>query len=69
MRVVLARTPWMQGRPDSAAAMAEEAIEQALTDSPLTQCQVIAMGSLVIAMWSGLLEPARPLARQVADLE
>jgi hypothetical protein len=69
MRVMLARTLWMQGRPDSAAAMAEEAIEQALTDSPLAQCQVITMGALVIAMWSGLAEPARLLAGQLVDLE
>ena len=69
MRVMLARTLWMQGRPDSAAAMAEEAVEQALTDSPLAHCQVIVMGSLVIAMWSGLTEPARLLARQLVDLE
>ncbi|RZL35788.1 MAG: hypothetical protein EOP35_12385 [Rubrivivax sp.] len=69
MRVMLARTLWMQGRPDSAAAMAAEAIEHARTDSPLAQCQVIAMGSLVIAMWSGLAEPARQLAAQLADLE
>ncbi|MBI3346859.1 MAG: hypothetical protein HY020_06560 [Burkholderiales bacterium] len=69
MRVMLARTLWMQGRPDSAAAMAEEAIEQALTDSPLAQCQGIVMGALVIAMWSGLAEPARLLAGQLVDLE
>nr|WP_297531762.1 hypothetical protein [uncultured Roseateles sp.] len=69
MRVMLARTLWMQGRPDSAAAMAQEAIEQALTDSPLAHCQVIVMGSLVIAMWSGLAEPARLLANQLVDLE
>jgi hypothetical protein len=59
----------MQGRPDSAAAMAAEAIEHARTDSPLAQCQVIAMGALVIAMWSGLAEPARLLAGQLVDLE
>lgn len=69
MRVMLARTLWMQGRPDSAAAMGQEAIEQALTDSPLAQCQGIVMGSLVIAMWSGLAEPARMLAGQLIDLE
>jgi predicted ATPase len=69
MRVTLARTLWMQGRPDSAAAMAAEAIEHARTDSPLAQCQVIAMGALVIAMWSGLAEPARLLAGQLVDLE
>jgi len=69
MRVMLARTLWMQGRPDCAAAMAEEAIDQALSDSPLAQCQVIVMGALVIAMWSGLAEPARLLAGQLVDLE
>ncbi|WP_431052530.1 ATP-binding protein [Roseateles sp. L2-2] len=69
MRVTLARTLWMQGRPDSAAAMAQEAIEHALTDSPLAHCQVISMGSLVIALWSGLAEPARLLANQLVDLE
>lgn len=69
MRVMLARTLWMQGRPDSAAAMAEEAIEQALSDSPLAQCQGIVMGALVIALWSGLMAPARALAHQLVDLE
>jgi predicted ATPase len=69
MRVMLARALWMQGRPDSAAAMAQEAIEQALTDSPLAQCQGIVMGALVISMWSGLAEPARSLAGQLVGLE
>lgn len=69
MRVMLARALWMQGRPDSAAAMAEEAIEQALSDSPLAHCQGIVMGALVIALWSGLMTPARALAHQLVDLE
>jgi predicted ATPase len=69
MRLTLARALWMQGRPDSAAAMANEAMEQALGDSPLAQCQVIVMAALVIAMWSDLPESARALANQLVDLE
>ncbi len=69
MRLMLARALWMQGCPDSAAAMAREAMQQALSDSPLAQCQVIVMAALVIAMWSGLDEPARALAHQLVDLE
>jgi predicted ATPase len=69
MRLMLARTLWMQGRPDSAAAMAHEAMGQALTDSPLAQCQVIVMATLVIALWSGRADAARALASQLVDLE
>lgn len=57
------------GPPGQRGASAEEAIEQALTDSPLAHCQAIVMGALVIALWSGLMAPARALARQLVDLE
>lgn len=69
MRVVLARALWMQGLPERAAAMALEAMDQARTDSPLAQCQAIVMGSMPVALWSGLDDTARALAAQVTDVE
>lgn len=69
MRVVLARALWMQGHPDRAAAMAAEAMEQARTDSPLAQCQAIVMGSIVVALWSGLDESAGALSAQLRGIE
>ena len=53
MRIVLARALWMQGRPGQALAMAREAVRQARTDSPLAQCQALAMGLIPVAIWSG----------------
>jgi len=53
MRIVLARVLWMQGRPGQALAMAREAVRQSRTDSPLAQCQALAMGLVPVAIWSG----------------
>ncbi|HSI48798.1 MAG TPA: hypothetical protein VLA61_11040 [Ideonella sp.] len=69
MRVVLARSLWMQGFPERAAAMASEAMAQSLTDSPIAQCQAIVMGSMPVALWSGLDDTAHELLTQVTDVE
>lgn len=69
MRVVLARALWMQGFPERAAAMAREAMEQARTDSPIAQYQAVVMGSLVVALWSGLDDTARALSDGLSRIE
>ena len=69
MRVVLARTLWMRGFPDRAAAMAREAMEHARTDSPLAECQTLVMGAMAVALWSGRDDLAREQAAQLADIE
>jgi predicted ATPase len=69
MRIVLARAWWMRGFPDRAAAMAREAMEQARTDSPLAECQVLVMGSMAVALWSGRNDTAREHVAQLDDIE
>lgn len=69
MRVVLARTLWMQGFPERAAVMAREAMENARTDSPLAECQAIVLGSIEVALWSGLDDVAHELAAQLKGIE
>ena len=69
MRVVLARTSWMRGFPDRAAAMAHEAMEQARSDSPLAECQVLVMGAMAVSLWNGRIDLAREQAAQLVDVE
>ncbi|MFL6681697.1 MAG: ATP-binding protein [Burkholderiaceae bacterium] len=69
MRIVLARIWWMRGFADRAAAMACEAMEQARTDSPLAECQVLVMGSMAVALWSGRSDSAREHVAQLDDIE
>jgi len=69
MRVVLARTLWMRGFPDRAIAMAHEAMEQARSDSPLAECQVLVLGAMAVALWSGRVDLAREQAAQLSDVE
>lgn len=69
MRVVLARALWMQGFPDRAAEMAREAMTQASTDSPISQYQAVVMGSIVVALWSGLDTRANELSDGLSRID
>ncbi|MEC5398980.1 ATP-binding protein [Uliginosibacterium sp. H1] len=53
MRILLARTQWMEGFPEQARQTAEESIEYALQDRNAALCQVLALGVIPVAMWSG----------------
>ena len=53
MRIVLARSLWMQGSARRAAQVIAEGMRCALEDSPLSQCQIVAYGALPIALWGG----------------
>jgi len=59
MRIVLARSLWMQGRPEQASGMIAEALELARSDSPFALCQALALGAGPIAFWNGVLAEAR----------
>ena len=61
MRIVLARIHWMQGRPDLAAAVADEAIEFAKLDEPQSLCLTLAFAACPVALWSGDVVKARTL--------
>jgi predicted ATPase/DNA-binding winged helix-turn-helix (wHTH) protein len=53
MRIVLARTNWMEGYADQAMAVASKALELASSDSPFAVCQTLALASCPIAFWRG----------------
>jgi hypothetical protein len=53
VRIILARLLWMEGAADQALAMSEEALESSETDRPVAMCQVLAMGSVPVALWRG----------------
>ena len=66
MRIVLSRILWLEGLPDEAASLAEQALEHALTDSPSALCQVLSLAACPIALWRG----DRPAAeRLISRLE
>lgn len=53
MRIVEARTLWIEGYADSAAAMVAQCVEDALTDMPLALAQALAFAACPIALWRG----------------
>jgi predicted ATPase/DNA-binding winged helix-turn-helix (wHTH) protein len=53
MRIVLARTNWIEGYADQAIAVASKALELASSDSPFAVCQSLALASCPIAFWRG----------------
>lgn len=67
MRIVLARVHWMQGRPELAAAVADEAIEFAKFDEPQSLSLVLAFAACPIALWSGDVSKARTLVELLRE--
>jgi len=53
MRIVEARTLWIEGYADSAAAMAARCVEDAGTDMPLALAQALAFAACPLALWRG----------------
>ena len=53
MRILQARTLWMQGASDQAVALAAEADAHAEGTNPLALSQSLAMASIPIALWRG----------------
>jgi len=53
MRIVEARTLWIEGYADSAASLVAQCVEDALTDMPLALAQALAFAACPIALWRG----------------
>lgn len=62
MRIVMARSLWLMGRPVDATNVAAEAVERAGEDSPLAVCQALALAACPISLWRGDTQAARALA-------
>lgn len=65
MRIILARSAWLEGRADDAAQIANEGVELARRDRPFTLAQVLAMCACPIAFWRGDLAAARTFTAEL----
>ena len=61
-RIVLARTEWLQGRPDSARALCLELVRKATEQDDMSLSQAIGLAALPVAMWRGDWAQARELS-------
>ncbi|MCC2957556.1 helix-turn-helix transcriptional regulator [Massilia sp. IC2-477] len=66
MRIVLARTMWIQGHGEKAAAIAQECIERAAKDrAAFSQANALAVCAIPVALWRGDDGGARALVEQL----
>ena len=67
MRVVLARSMWMQGLADQAKVVALEALRLARDDGPNAIGLAISLGAGPVALWSGLDDEAENLSNELRE--
>ena len=67
MRIVIARNQWLSGRYETAAEVAEEAVEYARRESPFDLAQAIALAAGPVALWNGHLSFAEALTTELLD--
>lgn len=60
MRIVIARSYWIEGRVDEAGSLMHEALEIAGKEGPLPLTFALAMGGCLLPLWMGDAETARP---------
>ncbi len=66
MRVVLARSLWLQGFARQAKSAALEALDHARKDGPHAVCLALGFGACPVAIWSGFDEEAEGMTKRVA---
>ncbi len=67
MRVVLARSLWIEGFASQAKAAALEAVRLAHNDGPSSIGLALGLGACPVALWSGLDEEAEGLTRELLE--
>ncbi len=67
MRIVLARSLWMQGHAESAARVVEACLRLAEADTASALCQALALAGVPVAMWSGDLALTRHRLDQMGE--
>ena len=68
MRMMLSRSLWMEGLPDQAAAVADEAVQLGEAEDPFTHCQALALAGCAVALWRGDTRVAEERSRQLQTL-
>lgn len=66
-QIVLARTAWLQGRPDSADALCRELVQAATDEDDMALSQLIGLAALPVALWRGDMAHARTLSRRLRE--
>ena len=66
MVALLARIAWIEGRPDAAAALADEAVRIAEGEHPFALGQALAVAAIPVAWWSGDQARADALCERLA---
>lgn len=67
LRIVLARSHWLNGRTALARALADEALAHASVGVGYSFCQALGLAVCPIAIWSGDLSRAAQLAHRLAN--
>ena len=67
MRVILARCAWLEGRPDEAAQIAEECVNLARLEGPITLAQVLGLCACPVSFWRGDLKAARAFTEELTQ--
>jgi predicted ATPase/DNA-binding winged helix-turn-helix (wHTH) protein len=67
MRIVLARTMWIEGRAEQASHVMQDCMEIAYSDSPFAIGQGLALGACPIALWRGDDAEAERLIAKLLD--
>lgn len=68
MRIVLARTDWIEGRADDAIERVNEALEHAAAEHVFGEFLVLVMAACPIALWRGDNDSAHALVRRLRAL-
>jgi len=68
MRIVLARTDWLEGRADDAVRRVDEAIAIARDEHVFGECLVLAIAACPISLWCGDLDRARAFTARLVQL-
>jgi predicted ATPase/DNA-binding winged helix-turn-helix (wHTH) protein len=67
MRIIVSRILWIEGYPDQAEDLANEALELAMLDGPQATCQALDWAACPIAFWRGDLQSALQLTKTLLD--
>lgn len=59
MRIVIARSYWLEGRTDDARGLMHESMDMAAREGPIPTTFALAMGGCLMSLWLGDLDDAR----------
>jgi ATP/maltotriose-dependent transcriptional regulator MalT len=67
MRIILARSAWLEGRADEALQITNDCVELARQDRPVALAQVLTLCACPVAFWRGDLAAARDYIEELVQ--